>query len=275
MYPLVRRLPALLLLLAAAGCRPSAPETSSAPALTNRADSLAWTAYEAMGGPEVWEHLPAVRFDFAAQAEGEPPPTNRRRHLWNRTTGDYRLETVRGDSVYVVLFNTQTRTGQVFASASRADTAAVTTVDEPQRQGWLDRAYRAFINDMYWLLQPTKLFDPGVSRLLEPDSAANGQTVVRLSFEGVGLTPGDRYWLYFAPGQALPAAWRFHLQGDSTAGPLIRSEGDTVLVTPYGNATLRTRHRVGTSRTVLTDHVALPDSVAAAFFTDPKRWLAD
>lgn len=275
MYPLSRRLPALLLPLLAVGCRPASPEASSAPTLTTRADSLAWAAYAAMGGPAVWEHVPAVRFDFAAQAEGEPPPTNRRRHLWNRTTGDYRLESVRGDSVYVVLFNTQTRAGQVFASASRADTAAMVPVAEAQRQGWLDRAYRAFINDTYWLLQPTKLFDPGVARALEPDSAANGQTVVRLSFEGVGLTPGDRYWLYFAPGSALPAAWRFHLQGDSTSGPLIRSEGDTVLATPFGPATLRTRHRVGTGRTILTDHVALPDSVDAAFFTDPKRRLAD
>lgn len=273
MCPLVRCLPALLLV--AAGCRPASPETASAPALTNRADSVAWTAYEAMGGPAVWEHLPAVRFDFAAQADGDPPPVNRRRHLWSRTTGDYRLETVRGDSVYVVLFNTQTRAGQVFATASRADTATVSPVPDSQRQGWLDRAYRAFINDTYWLLQPTKLFDPGVTRTLEPDSAANGQAVVRLAFEGVGLTPGDRYWLYFAPGNALPAAWRFHLEGDSTAGPLIRSAGDTVLATPFGSATLRTRHRVGTGRTILTDHVALPDSANAAFFTDPKRWLDD
>jgi len=272
MCPCVRCLSALSLLLFVVGCRPS---SHHAPPLASRADSLAWTAYEAMGGPEVWEHLPAVRFDFAAQAEGEPPPANRRRHLWNRATGDYRLETIRGDSVYVVLFNTQTRMGQVFAGASRADTATMAAVPNDQRQGWLDRAYRSFVNDTYWLLQPTKLFDPGVTRAFEADSSREGQSVVRLSFDRVGLTPGDRYWLYFAPGQALPAAWRFHLQGDSTAGPLIRSEGDTVLVTPYGNATLRTRHRVGTSRTVLTDHVALPDSVAAAFFTDPKRWLAD
>jgi len=272
MCPRVRCLSALSLLLFVVGCRPS---SHHAPQLANRADSLAWTAYEAMGGANVWERVPVVRFDFAAQAEGEPPPANRRRHLWNRATGDYRLETIRGDSVYVVLFNTQTRMGQVFAGASRADTATMAAVPNDQRQGWLDRAYRSFVNDTYWLLQPTKLFDPGVTRAFEADSSREGQSVVRLSFDRVGLTPGDRYWLYFAPGQALPAAWRFHLQGDSTAGPLIRSEGDTVLVTPYGNATLRTRHRVGTSRTVLTDHVALPDSVAAAFFTDPKRWLAD
>lgn len=274
--------PALLLsLVAVAGCRPeavappSAPAAVPRPAMATAADTLALGAYDAMGGPEVWTRVPLLRFDFASAQDGQPPAKNRRRHLWNRMTGDYRLESVRGDSVYVVLFNTQTRAGEAFQSPSRTDTTNVQPVPEAQRQAWLDRAYRSFVNDTYWLLQPTKLFDDGVARAYDADSSRTGRRVIRLSFGNVGLTPGDRYWLYFEGGKALPAAWRFHLQGDAAPGPLVRSEGDTTLATPFGPATLRTRHRMASGRSILTDHVALPATVDARVFTNPRVWMAD
>lgn len=267
-----RLLPCLLVAAPLAACHPPAAPQPSAKArplpLVTRADTLARAAYDAMGGPQVWERVRFLRFDFGPEQNGRPSPS-RRRHLWDRTTGDYRLEVGRGDSLYVVLFNTQTKAGQAFQSPSRTDTAAFAPVPSERQQGWIDRAYRAFINDTYWLLQPTKLFDPGVVRSYAADSSGSGRQVLALAFAGVGLTPGDRYWLYFDAGRALPSAWRFHLQGDAAAGPLIRSSGDTTLRTPYGPATLRRRHAMP-GRTILTDAVALPAAVDPRLFTTAR-----
>lgn len=272
----------------AAGCRSDAPAPPAnapavadmpaavaAPALATRADSLAWGAYRAVGGPDVWDRVPFVRFDFAPGQTGQPP-SSRRRHLWERRTGRYRLEARRGDSLFVVLFNTATRAGEVYQTPDTANAAALAPVPEPQHQAWLDRAYRSFVNDTYWLLQPAKLFDPGVTRAFEPDSSNAARQVVRLSFDQVGLTPGDRYWLYFAPEDAgLYGAWRFHLQGEAAPGPRIVSDTPVTLETPHGRATVRTRHRVGEARYVLTDRVALPAEVDARHFTDPRALLRD
>lgn len=49
-------------------------------------------------------------------------------------------------------------------------------------------AWAAFVNDQFWLLAPAKVRDPGVVR------TADGADLW-LFFEGVGLTPGDRYVL--------------------------------------------------------------------------------
>ena len=36
--------------------------------------------------------------------------------------------------------------------------------------------------------------------------------VLHLSFEGVGLTPGDQYWVYVDPETDLPAWWAYRLE---------------------------------------------------------------
>lgn len=66
-------------------------------------------------------------------------------------------------------------------------------------------ALRWFGNDQYWLLGPTKLFDPGVRRSLAP----GGELV--LEFDGVGTTPGDRFELT-VDGDGRVESWSFVLQ---------------------------------------------------------------
>ncbi len=113
-------------------------------------------------------------------------------------------------------------------------TTLVATNAEPDDER--REAYEQFINDSYWLLVPTKLFDPGVHRAMEGGD-------LRLTFVDVGVTPGDTYWLE-TEGDHI-SGWRFRLESGregsfafedrTTVGPLTLAltkrsrDGDAVI----------------------------------------------
>jgi hypothetical protein len=72
-------------------------------------------------------------------------------------------------------------------------------------------AFGRWTNDSYWLLAPLKLLDPGVKLAYEGEKELAGEKMetLRLSFEGVGLTPGDQYVLYIDPATKLVRAWDY------------------------------------------------------------------
>ena len=231
-------------------CKTSAPPARAASSLAplrTAADSLARRITAHAGGLEAWDALPLLRFDWASLRDGAE--ASRRKHLWDRRTGAYRVEWRRGaDSIFVALFDVDALdapTGRVGLNGRELDTAAAA----PR----LAQAYELFINDTYWLLFPLKLLDPGVRRALAPDSADTTTEVLALSFENVGLTPGDRYWLraeretgrlvgwtYLLEEAEAPARWSFAEEAalPTPAGPLrlptrkTRSDGARVVLTP-------------------------------------------
>lgn len=177
-YPAFRLLflPILLVLF---GCSEQ-PEGDDAmavemPVMETMADTVAMKVYEAYGGPEAWQQLRYLRFNFG----GAENPV---RHFWDRSTGDYRVEMPSGeDTTYVALFNVNTREGAVYLDGEELPAA--------QEEEMLNTAYRRFINDTYWLLMPVKLFDPGVNLSYVADSSNAERDVLHLSFGEVGLTP--------------------------------------------------------------------------------------
>ncbi len=266
-------IPALLslALLIFTGCRESPRQDTGAAADTmiveTMADTVAMRVYEAMGGPDTWAALPYLQFDFAGG--NETSRTLRARHLWNRVTGEYRVEIPAGeDSTYVVLFDVDTREGDVFLNGA--------DVDGETEQQMLEQAYTRFINDSYWLLMPVKMMDPGVRRTYEADSSANGTDVVRLSFEGVGLTPGDRYWVYVDHETGRVQQWAFHLQrqpADHVPQP-IRWTDYKSIDTPAGTVTVSER-KVGDGFVIYTDNVDVPEELPEGAFSDPNPILLD
>ena len=274
----MRRLLALALPLAFAACGgPPEPPAAALPApapdpvLTSAADSVAWRIEQATGTRAAWAAIPLLRMDFHSTTPGDTtPPRPPRRHLWDRRSGDYRLEIARPDSAIVALFNLENasagrlREGRVFVNG-----LAVTDTSAARR--WLDRAYEAHINDTYWLLAPTKLFDAGVTRSLDPDSSRAGAPVLRLAFAGgIGMTPGDRYWLFPDSATGRLAAWQFHLEGSDGPGPRNRWDRWTAFATPAGDTVrLAPDHVFPTGRILHTDAIAFPATVDATLFTDP------
>jgi len=74
------------------------------------------------------------------------------------------------------------------------------------------------VNDTYWLLMPYKMRDPGVVLTLA-GSEKKGEDrwdKVLLTFDSVGLTPRDRYWVFVNAKTGLVDRWEFVLKGEKT-----------------------------------------------------------
>jgi len=260
------------------GCASGPDSPDSDPALTDTltlnttADSVAARLMRAHGA-DALASAPYLRFNFAV----ETPKGTRviGRHLWDRTSGDYRVEWQSGpDSTYVALVNvrnveTGTPDGEVYLNGEKL---AGKAAQKMRRQ-----AYGRFVNDTYWLLAPLKVFDAGVNRSYAADSSTADHDVLHLTFGDVGLTPGDEYWLYVSNETGQLDRWAFHLQGMSEDAPArhYRWTGDTTLTAPDGPVTLSTRKEAaGAEQALLTNELALPPSPPEGAFSTPEPLLA-
>ncbi len=81
-----------------------------------------------------------------------------------------------------------------------------TEVTDPVKaQELIQKAYKIFINDAFWLNPVVKIYDEGVTRSLV--TLADGKEGLLVSYASGGLTPGDSYlWLVGADG--LPTTWK-------------------------------------------------------------------
>lgn len=234
------------------------------PPLATAADSLAWRITEASGGLDAWDKLPVLRFDW--MVGNDSVEFTRNRHLWNKAADLYRVEWSGGqDSTYVAVFSPSTfdpdvPTGRVALNGD--------TLSGNSRTERLAEAHGRFINDSYWLLAPLKVLDPGVRRALAPDS---GQGVLALSFEGVGLTPGDRYWIETDPETGLMTGWTYVLEGSQDRPPTRWDWTDPQLV-PDTDLLLPIR-KVREGRQIVTE-ILEPPAPDAGTFTDLTPRLA-
>lgn len=197
---------ALVALLASAsvsGAAPQAPAEEAQRQVEGPAAQLADRVLTAMGGGEAWQNTRFLRFEFFGF----------RLHHWDRHTGRHRMEgKTREGTEYVVLHNVNERgaedgTGQVWLNGEPAG--------GDERKEWLTRAWRGWINDTYWLIMPYKLRDPGVNLALDGEEVIDGVTYTKLllTFNEVGVTPGDKYWAYINPETHLMDRWAYHLEG--------------------------------------------------------------
>lgn len=261
----------LLAALALAGCasdtepfRPI-PRPLEAAQPQTRADSVAARIAE-FAGLDAWEALPAIAFSFGFEREGIP--TVAVRHLWDRRRNRYRAEwpaDAPEDSVYVALFSDWPDEGAVYRGGERVDSVGT---DEA-----LAAARRRTINDTYWLLAPLKLFDPGVTRTYAPDSSDASTEAIRLSFDDVGITPGDQYWLFADRETGRLERWTFLLENADAPRSHRWTEYEQVSG-PRGEVRLATRKEpLGGEGAVLTGDLAAPTDLPRDLFTDPRPRL--
>lgn len=196
----IRRLTVVLVLVlaaaAAAAENPPAPGFDAAGS-DPRALEIADRTMEAMGGRAAWDAVQCVGWTIFG-----------RTHLWNKWTGDYRLE----EDTLLVIMDLNTGAGRAWRGGTEV------AAGEP-RDEILRRARSIWINDSYWLLMPHKLKDSGVTLGYAGERATrDGRTadVLTLTFRGVGDTPDNRYEVFVDRATGLVSQWSyFRAAGDS------------------------------------------------------------
>src|SRR3954470_8324048 len=133
-------------------------------------------------GADAWDKLGVVRWTLSGSHH----------YLWDKRRGFVRYRA--GDDE--VLYDLVKMDGRAFRAGDELAGA--------EKQKLLDKAYKMFCNDSFWLNPLVKLFDSGTSRArVEVD----GKPALLISYASGGVTPGDRYlWLLDDDGH--PRAWR-------------------------------------------------------------------
>jgi hypothetical protein len=185
-----------------------------------------------------WSKAGGLRFTFTVIGDGTA--VTEVHHSWNVWSGQYRIDwkTTEGDQ-RMTLFNVgakgkqgqayirlgQVNTGQAAQSAAdgqkdppnsqRTAIAEWTRTPPTLERQLLETGYGRFLNDTYWLLMPLKMRDPGVNLDYDGEKKIDGHIydVVKLTFDHVGLTPGDTYWVYVNRETHLIDRWEYILEG--------------------------------------------------------------
>lgn len=254
--PRLRSAPAVAAFLALALCLSGAPlQAAPSPGVDERAVELADRLMDALGGRQAWDATRLIRFRFA----------DFRTHWWDKAEGLHRLEYTsreEGDA-YVVLQNLDSREGRAFKNG--------TALAGDELAKALEGAYAAWINDTYWLVMPYKLQDPGVTLTYAGREEVGGASYekVQLSFDGVGLTPGDRYWVYLNPETGLVDRWAYVLESfEEGREPTVWEWTDWKR---YGDILLASgRAQVGSDRRLPLSGIAVFDQAPDGLFTSPE-----
>lgn len=159
---------------------------------TEKAKTIAKEVITAMGGVENYNNTHFIQWDFG-----------KRTLFWDKWTGDVRVENP--EKSQVILVNINTLNGKAYENGSLVE-------DEKKNKKLLKQAKNWWINDSYWLVMPWKLQDPGVTlKHVKVAALPNGKKadILQLTFESVGVTPNNKYWVYVNQEDHLIKQWEF------------------------------------------------------------------
>jgi hypothetical protein len=173
-----------------------------------RAVAIADQVMAALGGKQQWDSLHGLRWSFGSML-GDSVRSSRR-HAWDKMTGQHRVDGVNRQGQSYTLIHTlgDTTSGMAWVNGNR--------IEGDSLKKLIQRANALWINDTYWMLMPYKLRDPGVTLQFAGDTTMSGRTYdkLALSFNHVGLTPGDHYWVYVNRADHRVERWEMVLEGD-------------------------------------------------------------
>lgn len=163
----------------------------------------------ALGGKQQWDALRGLRWSFGSMVGDSTRST--RRHAWDKHTGWHRVDGVNRQGQSYTLIHTvgDTTSGMAWVNGTR--------IEGDSLHKLIRRADALWINDSYWMLMPYKLRDPGVTLRYAGDTTMAGARYDRLAltFDHVGLTPGDCYWVFVNRADHRVARWEMLLEGDT------------------------------------------------------------
>lgn len=173
------------------------------------AQQLATDVWKASGG-ENWAKVKALKFTFVVEQDGKQVAAAE--HHWDVAAGTDHVKW--------------------------KDKEATVNLASPGQDELSKAAYARWVNDSYWLLAPLKVLDPGVKVAYEGPKEMDGAACesLRLTFQQVGLTPGDQYVLYIDLETKLVRAWDYVPEGE----PLMHGTWENFQ--DFGGLKLATEH---------------------------------
>jgi hypothetical protein len=173
-----------------------------------KAVAIADEVMQALGGKDAWDHLHGLRWTFEVSVNDTLHPG--RRHAWDKMTGWQRVEgKSRTGTAFTFIGNLGSGEGHAWMDGN--------AIEGDSLQKLIKRSRSMWINDSYWFLMPYQLRDPGVTLKYDGDTLIAGTTFDRLalSFEKVGDTPGDHYWVFVNRANHRVERWDMVLQDDA------------------------------------------------------------
>ena len=238
---------------------PAAARSESGAADGGDAIALANRLAQALGGWQAYRELPYLRFAFVVERDGQELVA--REHLWDKSAGRARVEWKDKEShAYVAVLDLASKAGRALRDGVELAGAELEQA--------LESAYGAWVNDTYWLVMPFKTHDPGVRLTAEGHELIDGRKVAKLglSFEAVGLTPGDRYWVYIDEESGRTVRWAYILEGKEPPPVVWRWRGWQ----PVGGVELSTEKLREDGTAIRMRDLSAPSSVPQGVLTDPR-----
>lgn len=241
-------------LLLAAGCARTPEQINQ-----RQARRMAAQVLREMGGQNALRDIRFLQFDYIDERTGSEPI--RRTHLWDRQTGDYRLEWRDGSMPYLVLFNVKTRQGRAWKRLRPAE--------GEEAEELLRLAYTAYRNDTFWLLSVEHLADPDVRLADDGDNLVQGRLCPTLEMwlkDAGGPSPHGRYLYYIDNRTEQPFVWAFDT--DDPANPtrtFLWSNWQTI-----GDFSVPTRYEeIEGGHVIRFNNLFAPASMSPRVFNEP------
>lgn len=182
-------------------CPGFAEENPAAPGFDEKgsdakAIAIADATLKAMGGRAAWDQTRYLTWRFFGK----------RLHVWDKASGDIRVESGEGAGHRVVLMNLNRRQGRAWLGGQEV-------TDRQELAQALKEGEEAWINDSYWLFMPYKLKDSGVTLKYKgaaPMQDGRAADVLQLTFDKVGVTPENKYDVYVARDSGLVEQWAYY-----------------------------------------------------------------
>lgn len=172
------------------------PENSDQEAI-----ELADKVMQAHGGKEAWNNTRYIAWNFLGFRD----------LIWDKYTGDVRIDFPRENSTYLI--NINDNTGKV--KIGDRELSKGDSLDQ-----YIERGKQIWVNDSYWLVFPFKFKDPGVSLTYHgQDTTLSGKDaeVISLTFEQVGFTPQNKYNAYIDPKTHMILQWDYYQNASDSA----------------------------------------------------------
>jgi hypothetical protein len=147
----------------------------------------------AQGGRTAWDATHFISWNFFGS----------RRLLWDKYTGQVRVEWLKKPQKVVVNINT---------GKGRVWLGSVEQSHPDSLSKYLQQGKEAWINDAYWLVMPFKLKDSGVTlKHLGASKTDDGRDadLLQLTFANVGVTPDNKYHVWVDRERHLVTQWAY------------------------------------------------------------------